>query len=53
MIELLAAVTLAAASRDEVPAETWNCRNQVEVWCAADGCAATNPPYAAARHVPA
>ena len=22
------------------PVETWQCRNQVEVWCSADGCAA-------------
>ncbi|HNR77612.1 MAG TPA: hypothetical protein PKM48_10820 [Parvularculaceae bacterium] len=42
MIELAAALFLGA-SRTEVPPETWNCRNQVEVWCAADGCAATPP----------
>ena len=43
MIEMFAAFALAAASRDEVPPEAWNCRNQVEVWCAADGCAASRP----------
>lgn len=42
MFEIAAALMLAA-SRDEVPPESWNCRNQVEVWCAADGCAATPP----------
>lgn len=28
-------------SKAEIPPESWNCRNQIEVWCAADGCAAT------------
>jgi len=48
-------LALAAAMRasvSEVPDETpilpepvelWNCRNQIEVWCAADGCAARPP----------
>ncbi|MEK7265169.1 MAG: hypothetical protein AAB227_03625 [Pseudomonadota bacterium] len=40
MIEFAAALMLSA-SRTEVPPESWNCRNQIEVWCAADGCAAT------------
>lgn len=40
MLEL-AAVLFMGASKEEVPPETWNCRNQVEVWCASDGCAAT------------
>lgn len=40
------------ASLSEVPVETpqltsfegaWSCSNQVEVWCAADGCAASKP----------
>ena len=41
--------TLVRASISEVPAETpvdpsqWRCRNQVEVWCSADGCAASEP----------
>lgn len=40
---------LMRASIAEVPAETpddapvWNCRNQLEVWCSADGCAASEP----------
>jgi len=42
MIELAAALLLGA-SRAEIPPESWNCRNQIEVWCAADGCAATPP----------
>lgn len=39
-------LTLAAllrASTAEIPHETWNCRNQIEVWCAADSCAGTAP----------
>lgn len=34
---------LLRASIAEIPADNWNCRNQIEVWCAADGCAATPP----------
>lgn len=34
---------LLRASIAEIPADRWNCRNQIEVWCAADGCAATPP----------
>jgi hypothetical protein len=34
-------LTLAMlASPAEIPADGWTCRNQLEVWCAADGCAA-------------
>lgn len=42
MLQLFASLMLAA-SMSEVPPETWNCGNQIEVWCAADGCAATPP----------
>ncbi len=42
MIEFAAALLLGA-SKSEIPPESWNCRNQIEVWCAADGCAATPP----------
>jgi len=42
MLDLAAAV-LMRASISETPPESWNCRNQIEVWCAADGCAATAP----------
>jgi len=42
MIEMLAALILGA-SKSEVPPESWNCGNQIEVWCAADGCASTPP----------
>jgi len=35
---LLAAIMMTSPS--EVPPEVWICRNQVEVWCAVDGCAA-------------
>ncbi len=34
---------MLGASKSEVPLESWNCRNQIEVWCAADGCASTPP----------
>lgn len=34
---------LMRASLAEIPADAWNCRNQIEVWCAADGCAAAPP----------
>lgn len=34
-------LTLAMlASPAEIPGDGWTCRNQLEVWCAADGCAA-------------
>ncbi len=42
MLEFAAAL-LMRASMSEAPPESWNCRNQIEVWCAADGCAATPP----------
>lgn len=38
---LLVVAALLRASPAEIPDETWRCRNQVEVWCASDGCAAT------------
>ena len=37
----LALVALFGSSPKEIPTEIWRCSNQVEVWCAADGCAAT------------
>ncbi|MHA7871209.1 MAG: hypothetical protein ACX939_02550 [Hyphococcus sp.] len=39
MLDILAAALLMT-SRSEVPDDLWRCRNQVEVWCAVDGCAA-------------
>jgi hypothetical protein len=42
MIEMLAAL-MFGASKSEIPPESWNRRNQIEVWCAADGCASTAP----------
>lgn len=34
-------LTLAMlASPAEIPGDAWRCRNPIEVWCAADGCAA-------------
>lgn len=29
---------MAMSSRTEVPAEAWNCSNQIEVWCTVDSC---------------
>ena len=41
MFEAVAiAVALAGASKKEAPPEAWQCANDVEVWCEADGCAA-------------
>lgn len=40
---LIALAALLRASPSELPADGWNCRNQLEVWCAADGCAAAPP----------
>ena len=40
---LLAIAAMAMSSTTGLPADRWNCRNQLEVWCAADGCAATPP----------
>lgn len=42
MIEFVLAFLLGA-NREGLPPDAWSCRNQVEVWCAADGCAAANP----------
>jgi hypothetical protein len=42
MIEIALAFLLGA-NREGLPPDAWRCRNQVEVWCAADGCAAANP----------
>lgn len=42
MIEFALALLLGA-NREGLPPDAWRCRNQVEVWCAADGCAAANP----------
>ncbi|HBK93172.1 MAG TPA: hypothetical protein DDZ68_16035 [Parvularcula sp.] len=42
MIEIALAFFLGA-NREGLPPDAWRCRNQVEVWCAADGCAAANP----------
>lgn len=39
----LTLAALLSASPAEIPQGVWRCRNQLEVWCAADGCAATPP----------
>ncbi len=42
MIEILV-LALLGGTREGLPPDAWRCRNQVEVWCTADGCAAANP----------
>lgn len=42
MLEI-ALAALLGAYREGAPPDAWRCRNQVEVWCAADGCAAASP----------
>lgn len=39
MFFLLAAAAMVA-SQSSVPPDAWQCRNQVEVWCTVDSCAA-------------
>lgn len=39
MLKLLLAALLTS-SKSEVPPDIWECVNDVEVWCAVDGCAA-------------
>jgi len=39
MLFLLAAA-LMFASKSEVPPDVWRCKNQIEVWCTVDSCAA-------------
>jgi len=31
-----------SSSRSEIPTDAWVCENDIEVWCAVDGCAAKN-----------
>ncbi len=35
---ILAALLLTSPA--EIPPDAWACRNQIEIWCTADGCAA-------------
>lgn len=42
MIEILV-LAMLGATREGLPPDAWRCRNQVEVWCTADGCAAAQP----------
>lgn len=39
MLTFLLAAMLSS-SKSEIPPDTWDCANDVEVWCAVDGCAA-------------
>ena len=40
MPPLLTFAALLMTSPAEIPPDRWSCRNQVEVWCAVDGCTA-------------
>ncbi|MBI1364981.1 MAG: hypothetical protein GC153_03380 [Alphaproteobacteria bacterium] len=40
---LFAALAALSSAHAAAPDSVWRCRNQVEVWCAADGCAAAKP----------
>jgi len=48
-MDFIVLLMVLRASVSEVPSEIpidpamWQCRNQVEVWCSADGCAASEP----------
>ena len=42
-MNFLAFAALLGVSTAEIPNDSWTCRNQIEVWCAADGCAAAAP----------
>lgn len=39
----LTSALLLLTSPAEIPEDVWHCRNQVEVWCMIDGCAAAPP----------
>ncbi|WDI30465.1 hypothetical protein PUV54_10900 [Hyphococcus flavus] len=40
---MLAFATIISSSKSEVPADTWLCKNDIEVWCTLnDGCDAKN-----------
>lgn len=40
MIAAILSALMLMSSRSELPPDVWRCQNQVEVWCAVDGCAA-------------
>lgn len=37
---MLLVAALLSSSKSEIPADSWICANDIEVWCAVDGCAA-------------
>lgn len=37
---MLLLAALFSSSRSEIPPDAWVCKNDIEVWCAVDGCAA-------------
>ena len=40
MIAAILSTFMLMSSRSELPPDVWRCQNQIEVWCAVDGCAA-------------
>lgn len=37
---MLLLAALFSSSKSEIPADAWVCKNDIEVWCSVDGCAA-------------
>ena len=40
MLAAILSVFMLMSSRSSLPPDVWACENQIEVWCAVDGCAA-------------
>jgi len=36
----LLVAALLSSSKSEIPPDAWHCKNDIEVWCSVDGCAA-------------
>ena len=40
MFAVILSALMLMSSRTSLPPDVWSCRNQIEVWCTVDGCAA-------------
>ena len=40
---MLVLAALLSSSKSEIPSDSWLCKNDIEVWCSVDGCAAKDP----------
>lgn len=40
MLAFILSALMLMSSRSSLPPDVWACQNQIEVWCAVDGCAA-------------